>query len=208
MTLQFFKAQKQLKCLTVTGTSKVSKENSYCNQVTCKISIKAIFREDLQPHGMIYKPIKMTQMHTKSSEGTVFSPTRQKSLLVPLSNFIIHLAAGEQLLNNEWPLVMECISFTLKGHKNRSDTTDHREQSLLFHGSSGGGVLKTLPYCAKTLFSHSDGKEGYAVYAADLMGQLQFANEAFLLSLNFCKCEDICPNFTTNYLNESKLKSP
>lgn len=76
-------------------------------------------------------------MHTKSSERTVFSPTRQKSLLVPLSNFIIHLAAGEQLLNNEWPLVMECISFVLKGHKNRSDTTDHREQSLLFHGSSG-----------------------------------------------------------------------
>lgn len=27
----------------------------------CKVSIKAIFTEDLQPHGMIYKPIKMTQ---------------------------------------------------------------------------------------------------------------------------------------------------
>lgn len=45
-----------------------------------------------------------------------------ESLLIPLSNFIIHLAAGEQLLNNEWPLVMGYISLTLKGHINRSNT--------------------------------------------------------------------------------------
>lgn len=134
----FFKAQKQFKCLPVTGTSKVSKESSYCNQVTCvKLALKLSLQRIYNLTGWFTSQLRWHRMHTKSSERTVLSPTRQKSLLVPLSNFIIHLAAGEQLLNNEWPLVMECISFALKGHKNRSDTTDHREQSLLFHGSSG-----------------------------------------------------------------------
>lgn len=45
-----------------------------------------------------------------------------ESPLLPLSNFIIHLAAGERLLNNEWLLVMGYISLPLTGHINRCDS--------------------------------------------------------------------------------------